>query len=163
MNNRPSPTPAPPKAGFKVKLTARNHAYAVAAELRLAAELLEEGEMTIKCGGIMVNSNFSGEVTIESTLVLSTTKQPTVEQSTEDEEIVLYDPVCEAVYQMLDRMDPGQKKLTTFEHGEDEQWEEWIRAINNRGDYPKYLQGRMFEVKPYRNLNELGFWTMRLV
>lgn len=149
--------------GFNVKLTSRNHAMAMAAQLRLVAELLESGEMVSKSGGIMVNSNHSGDVTIESSLILSCVTQPTVEDTQEVEEITLFDPITQAAYDFLDRLDPGEKKLTTFDHGEDEQWSEWMRVINNRGDYPDFLKGRMFEVKPYRNMNELGFWTVRLV
>jgi hypothetical protein len=151
------------KKTIRVDVTSRTAAMSMAAQLRLIADLLESGDMVSTLGGIKVNSNFSGEVTIESDLVLATTKQPKVDETTvEVEQLTLVDPVREAVWQMLDLMNPGQKKLTTFDHDESLLWNQWVLAINNRGEYPDYLKGRMFQVQPYRNLNELGFWTVRL-
>lgn len=82
---RPEPTRAPPdavKRTVSVRNVCRNSAVTMAAQLRLIADLLENDQMVSKSGGIVVNSNHSGDVTIESNLVISCREQPTVEHTT---------------------------------------------------------------------------------
>jgi len=143
----------------------RNSMLAVAAQLRLVAEQLEHGNIDWKSGGISVGANHSGEMTISSDLVLQCREQPTVDEPTFEkvEEITLYSPVQEAVFETLLKMESNEKKCLTFDHGEVDQVNEWSRVIRNKGEYPLSLSGRVYEVTPFRNSAELGIWIRRLV
>lgn len=141
----------------------KNSKMAVAAQLRLVAEQLEQDNIQWKSGGIKVGANHTGEMTIESDLILSCKEQPMVEPSTNVEEITLFTTIQEQVYDILDKLDPNGKKCVTFDHGEHEQVQEWMRIIRNRGEYPEYLTSRMFEVRYFRSSAEIGFWISRIL
>lgn len=157
MNN------APELRMLKLKLNTRSAAMGMAAQLRLIAELLESGEMESSAGGIKVHSNFSGEVTIESDLVLATLTQPKVEDPTEEvPQIDLFTCLEEEVQQSLQKMEYDQVGCLSFDIGEEDQARDWAAIIRNKGRYPLTLDGRTFDVKLTRSATEITLMIKRL-
>lgn len=137
--------------------TDRNSAMAMAAQLRLIAELLESGEMVSKSGRIMVNSNHSGDVTIESSLILSCQEQPKVERTTEPTAAQL------AIYQSLQVMQVGELAHLNFDHDEQDNCDEWVSVIRNKGGYPPELNGYLFKVDVRKFASNINVQVERLV
>ena len=146
-----------------VNITSRTAVMGMAAQLRLIAELLESGEMVSTTGGIKVNSNFSGEVTIESNLVLATKKQPKVDDPTEElPQIELFTCLEEQVQQSLQKMGDNEVSYLSFDNGEEDKARDWAAIVRNRNRYPLTLDGRMFDVKMTRSATEITLKITRL-
>lgn len=137
-------------------------AMGIAAQLRLIAELLEKGDMLPKSGSIEVQSTYDGNVFVKSDIAISCVKQPVVDE-THTEEIVLFGTEEQEVFDVLDRLDPGERKAFSFDVDEKEKCNLWIRTVKNRGTYPEYLKGRVFEVHGVVSRVDSSFTIERLL
>lgn len=135
----------------------RNSAMAMAAQLRLIAELLESGEMVSKSGNIMVNSNHSGDVTIESSLILSCQEQPKVASTTR------MTAARAAIYQSLQIMQIGEVAHLNFDRDEQDNCDEWVSVMRDRGRYPAELHGYVFKVDVRKFASNINVRAERLV
>jgi hypothetical protein len=140
-----------------VKFNDRNASMGMAAQLRLIAELLEQGSMTLLSGTMTVSSTHTGEVMIVSDVVLKAENQPKVEPHTKEpvpRQVEIFtgkDDMKQSVFATLYGLAVDDVDYLNFDHDERDQAEEWVKVARDRSKYPLKMRGCLFDVSLKHN------------